>query len=161
MTIGETFGRLTVISDSGIRKDKHFWLCQCSCGKTTEIAHGNLSSGNTKSCGCLAIENRKTVNRVHGHSPHGRKSPTYYSWTAMMIRCSYTTHKQWKDYGGRGIVVCDRWKEFSNFLQDMGVRPRNKSLDRYPNPNGNYEPSNCRWATRLQQRHNRGVRAGS
>ena len=76
----------------------------------------------------------------------------------MMDRCSNLTHESWKNYGGRGIKVCSRWKLFRNFLLDMGVRPEGKSIDRWPDKNGNYEPGNCRWATARQQMKNRRVR---
>lgn len=152
--IGRSFGRLTVLADRGFVKGRHFWLCECACGNTKSVSHGNLVDGNTRSCGCLFAEHVKVVNRTHGHAPRKKKSPTYYSWKAMLIRCTSHSHKQWKDYGGRGIQVCVRWRKFSNFLADMGERPIGKSIDRMNN-NGNYEPKNCRWATRSEQWHSR------
>lgn len=87
----------------------------------------------------------------HGHAR--QKSPTYQTWMSMRRRCSDPTNKSWKYYGARGVRVCDRWAEFANFLADMGERPDGKTLDRI-DPDGDYEPSNCRWATPLEQRHN-------
>lgn len=85
-----------------------------------------------------------------------RTSPTYYSWTAMRARCGYAKHPAFANYGGRGIKVCPRWQNsFENFVADMGERPHGKTLDRFPNKDGHYEPGNCRWATAKQQTHNR------
>lgn len=102
-----------------------------------------------------------TNSRVHGHSSQrGRlfRTPTYQSYRCMKERCTYPRHKWWDRYGGRGIVVCDWWlgrDGFNNFLADMGERPsKEHTIDRYPDPDGNYEPTNCRWATRSEQRVN-------
>jgi len=93
-------------------------------------------------------------NYRHGHkSKNGRASPTYNSWRMMKTRCQNSNFPYYKDYGGRGIKVCERWMNFENFLTDMGERPENTTLDRINN-DGNYEPGNCRWATRKEQRRN-------
>lgn len=92
--------------------------------------------------------------RTHGHAPKTGISPTYISWMNMKARCSYKRDRCWSAYGGRGITVCDRWRDsFENFIADMGERPAGTTLDRIDN-DGNYEPGNCRWASRVVQRHN-------
>jgi hypothetical protein len=91
---------------------------------------------------------------THGASRGGHLTPTYITWMSMLQRCEYPRHKSYTDYGGRGIRVCDRWHVFENFLADMGEHPDGTTIDR-KNPDGNYELENCRWATPLEQRHNR------
>ena len=153
---GQRFGSMVVVSDMGMMEGVHYWLCRCSCGFAIPVRHGNLTSGNTHTCGCGANKNRELANRIHGHSTR-RLGPTttYNSWKCMIIRCTYKSHRQFKDYGGRGIRVCAQWRRFELFLADMGERPVGKTLDRWPDPDGNYKPGNCRWATRIQQRRNR------
>jgi hypothetical protein len=90
----------------------------------------------------------------HGHASRGKKSPTYFSWASMRRRCTLKSHRQYKDYGGRGITVCARWMVFANFLADMGERPIGKTIDRIDGDKG-YEPSNCKWSTRLEQNQKR------
>ncbi len=93
------------------------------------------------------------ASKIHGHTAN-KGSLTYRSWSKMIQRCRNPQNDRWKDYGGRGIQVCARWQTFEHFLSDMGVRPPGKSLDRYPNKDGNYEPGNTRWATPKEQSNN-------
>jgi len=155
---GQEFGRLRVMARAGSRNTKALWLCQCECGNVTKVYGHHLRLGETKSCGCLARTesgNRLTARlTVHGHCKSS-PSRTYNSWRGMVNRCyrEITTGYEW--YGGLGVTVCERWHTFENFLADMGERPAGLTLDRYPNPAGNYEPGNCRWATPAQQESNK------
>lgn len=151
---GQVFGRLTVLYRDGLLKGQSAWVCQCECGERICVPASYLRTGDTKSCGCLQQEHRKTASVVHGHTSGGVSSSTRNSWRAMHERCRLPSHPQYKNYGGRGISVCERWKDFSNFLADMDERPPGLTLDRI-DVNGNYEASNCRWADRATQMANR------
>lgn len=144
---GQKFGRLTVIEKTERRQNSSIiWKCKCSCGKIHFSIGSPLIDGRTKSCGCY---------KLGLHTSHGKHlSPTYCTWGHMVNRCSNPNNDGWHLYGGRGIKVCDRWLKFENFYHDMGERPIGKTLDRYPNKNGNYEPSNTRWATPKEQSNN-------
>lgn len=149
---GHRFGRLVAIRDAGRDAGHHrLWLCQCDCGQETTVSTNRLRTGNTKSCGCLYREAHTT----HGATRGGRRTVEFTAWSHMLRRCNDHRHPQFKDYGGRGIRVCARWDDFAAFAADMGPRPSPKhSLDRI-DVNGNYDPSNCRWATKDVQQHNR------
>ena len=156
---GKTFGRLKVVKYLGrcysaANTFRNFWGANCSCGlKDVPVQTADLNSGSIRSCGCLNDERRLERCFVHGHSTRSEKTPTYYTWLAMRDRCHNKKRQGFKWYGGRGITICKRWSQFKNFLDDMGERPPNKTLDRIDN-NSNYEKSNCRWATHKEQGRN-------
>lgn len=148
--VGQRFGRLVATEKTRIGIVAAF-VCQCDCGKQVTVRSQSLRKGETTSCGCARAERMRAEKTTHGLY----KTPTYNSWRSMLARCSDSTHRNFKDYGGRGITVCSRWREsFENFLADMGERPPDKSLDRI-DTNGHYEPGNCRWATRTEQNRNK------
>lgn len=150
--VGQTYGRWTVLSEAQQRGRHRYWICRCECGTESEVAHGQLRSGRSKSCGCWKKEERK--NRVvHGHHRRGKRSTEYRIWDSMRQRCGNPNNMNFHHYGGRGIKVCKRWEKFENFLEDMGKRPAGKTLDRIDN-NGNYTPKNCRWVTQKRQLRN-------
>ena len=144
------YGRLTVLRRVPSNNNHLRWLCRCSCGEEVSVQSSNLSSGNTKSCGCLQKELTALRFTTHGQ----RQTKEYVIWADLRKRCRNKKWKDYKNYGGRGITVCDRWERFENFLEDMGLRPEGLSIDRINN-DGNYEPDNCRWATSKQQNRNR------
>lgn len=156
--IGKKYGRLTVLADAGRDKHNHpKWLFKCDCGVEKAIKKTNVLSGLTVSCGCFFIETMKKTFTKHGESIGRVASPEYTAWHRMKQRCYKEDHQDYPEWGGRGIRVCDRWLEsFENFLADMGRRTSPKhSLDRFPNNDGNYELTNCRWATKKEQAANR------
>lgn len=141
--IGSVYGSLTVIGLSEKRQGRHLcWLCQCSCGAVSTVTGYKLRSGRTK---CTCSKSRSLIK--------GRLAE-YSSWVHMRKRCNDIGHKNYKNYGGRGIVVCDRWDVFENFYEDMGPRPPGATLDRIDNEIG-YEVTNCRWADRRTQDRNK------
>ena len=155
--VPETFGRLTTIGPVfkiGLRR---YQVCQCSCGKIQVVACNNLHTGHAQSCGCLRKENTSKAKRSHGLSGNCY----YWIWVGIVGRCYDARRKEYPSYGGRGITICDRWLEpngqgIANFTADMGPRPGPEyTVDRYPNRDGNYEPGNCRWATKKEQSRNR------
>ncbi len=154
--VGCIFGRLTVIEFSGVKNQKTLWLCKCSCGKEIVAVGAMLKAGNTNSCGCFKIDGIVNRSLKHGHQRIGNKSAEYRAWRHMKSRCYNPNVERYDNYGGKGVIVCDRWiNSFENFYLDMGQRPSPlHSVDRYPDVNGNYEPSNCRWATTEQQSRN-------
>lgn len=155
-SIGEKFGRLTVLSISHV--DNHrvsHVLCKCDCGTEKIVRFSSLSSGGLRSCGCLHREAAKATAVKHCTTHGMSRSPTYRSWLAMVARCTNPKHNRSHIYSGAGVSVCERWRKFENFLADMGERPEGMSLDRFPDGAGDYGPGNCRWATSRQQALNR------
>jgi hypothetical protein len=154
--VGQRFGRLVVLrySHTAVKGgcQRGFWLCHCDCGRECSVNGSRLRRGGTRSCGCIRIR--------HGHTQRGRRTPEWQAWYAMQQRCYQPGATNYHQYGGRGIKVCERWLAcFENFLADVGLRPSSKySLDRIDN-DGHYEPGNCRWATRKDQRANQRKRA--
>jgi len=133
------------------RRQIIYWLCACDCGSYSVVMGARLRRGRTRSCGCLQKEQAKISVRTHGQS----YSPTYRAWTSMKTRCCNPRYTDYPSYGAKGITVCPRWQEsFEAFFADMGPKPDGKTIDRFPNKTGNYEPGNCRWATPEEQSQN-------
>jgi hypothetical protein len=137
-------GFWTPLSDF-MKGPRRFWLCRCICGIEKTVAESDLKMGKSRSCGC-----RRQIRIKHGLT-HTR---THRIWRAMRTRCTNANAPQYRRYGGRGITICERWDVFANFYADMGPAQDGMSIDRI-NPNGNYEPGNCRWATNKQQSRNK------
>ena len=152
---GSRFGRLLVI-DRGTNKGNHTrWNCVCDCGNQCLPHSMSLQSGQTQSCGCLALERIKAANTSHGHTIGHSLSPEFRSWTQMVRRCTEPSFVSYPRYGGRGITVCDRWLIFVNFLEDVGLRPGNGyTIDRIDN-DGHYQPGNVKWSSVAEQNRNR------
>lgn len=161
--LGRRFGKLKVIALAGTprspktdRPRKAVW-CRCICGNEKLTYLHYLTNNHTKSCGCIKANYVWPTGPAHASFVHGSNRNTRNSFDSMRTRCGKPEHMSYANYGGRGIKVCKRWlgkRGFRNFLEDMGVRPEGKTLDRI-RVNGDYKPSNCRWATPKEQIANR------
>ena len=147
--INKVFGKLIVIQENGKIGNNLAYLCKCSCGNEVTVRGNSLRSGNTSSCGCIHKSFVSKLNLKHGM----KKSPEYSSWQMMIDRCTNPKSKSWDRYGGRGITVCNEWKDFKQFYNDMGQRPVNHTLERINNSLG-YFAENCKWATIAEQNRN-------
>jgi len=145
------FNKWRVIGDETIINNNKFLPCRCECGNEKLVRVKNLKSGISKNCGC--VRNKRTIQR---NTTHGKRYNKIWSvWNCMKQRCYNNNNKGYKNYGGRGIAVCDEWKNnFMSFLKDMGDVPVNMSIDRINN-NGNYCKENCKWSTKTEQNRNR------
>lgn len=151
---GQVLTRLTVIRRSGTKRGQAEWECACSCGATVFVTGNDLRTGNTQSCGCLKTDVLRAIHTTHGHSAPGRVTRTWNAWGSMIARCTNPKKEKYRIYGARGITVCERWRDFANFLADMGECPPGLTLER-KDVNGNYEPGNCEWASLKTQGRNR------
>ena len=155
--IGSTFGWLTVLSRSGSKNGKAEWSCRCKCGSVVVVSGGSLRQGKTKSCGCYRRYFSAVKSYKHGQSNGGgarEASRTYKTWQEMRKRCEDPTNISYRNYGAKGVTVCDEWQEFTRFFADMGERPSGTSIDRIDLTLG-YFPENCQWSTRKVQNRNR------
>lgn len=158
---GQRFGRLTVLKRTVNYSKNSVWLCRCECGRTKMVQFGHLRNQLIRSCGCLQRE--LLINGgprlTHGARRFHNSTREYNSWCNMLARCYNNNHHKYHLYGALGVKACKRWRSsFENFLADMGPRPKGKTLDRHPNPYGDYEPDNCRWATPKEQAQNKRAR---
>lgn len=151
---GECYGRLTVLSQAGRLHGRPAWLTQCQCGNQKVATRDDLRRGAVTSCGCFRTEKRRALAAALNKSHGLYGTEMHRIWRSMLARCQSKTHIGYRYYGGRGVKVCERWMDLNNFIADMGQRPTGASLDRI-DPDGDYEPGNCRWATVAEQNRNK------
>jgi hypothetical protein len=162
LPVGHRSGRLVIITSQTVFIDmRQRYVCRCDCGTLKAVRASYLRDHRTKSCGCGKSDFTSAANSIHGFTPQRSEWPfksEYRSWCAMKARCLNPKNKRYRRYGGRGITVCERWlHSFPNFIEDMGPRPPGLTLERKDN-DGNYEPSNRKWATHVEQANNRHIR---
>lgn len=154
---GQRFGRLVVVGRAENRGERVSWRCRCDCGGTKTVTAKHLRNGRSASCGCLSPEVNRARLTKHGHARAKRFTKEYRSWSLMKSRCLSESDPNYWRYGGRGITVCERWRDdFASFLADVGPAPgsgKSWGLERI-DVNGNYEPGNVRWATQAEQTRN-------
>lgn len=149
--VGKKYNMLTILLDVGYSHGQQSYLCECDCGNKKVITGQRIRNGETKSCGCLSIDLTKKRNKKHGLAA----TPIYNTWSCIKSRCRNKNHRSYKDYGGRGIDICDEWfNSFEQFYKDVGDIPKGMSLDRIDNNKG-YFKENCKWATKAEQSKNR------
>lgn len=154
---GKRFGKWSVLYFDSLNKyGKAVWKCRCDCGTIKTVSAGNLKGGESASCGCVKAGRLIKENFVHGYSKRGERLKIYSVWAGMIQRCKNKSHIAFKNYGGRGIRVCREWKKAKNFIEwALGHGYKIGLTIERKNNNGNYEPSNCVWATRLEQSKNK------
>tara|TARA_R110000868_G_scaffold62962_1_gene189921 strand:- start:1036 stop:1560 length:525 start_codon:yes stop_codon:yes gene_type:complete len=153
--VGHRYNKIEILEKFGVENGRGVWVGICDCGSLKTYSTGDLRGGRLVSCGCHKSAN--TAQRNRDNLLHGMTgTPTYITWFDMKQRCRYKKDSNYHLYGGRGILFCEEWNDFRNFLRDMGVRPENKTIDRI-NPYKGYFKENCRWATPTEQANNKRI----
>jgi len=154
---GQRFGRLVALYPTGERRNSYIvWHCRCDCGNEVDVITSSLTTGHTNSCGCYSRECTIKRSTTHGMAQQRERHPVYYIWSAMIQRCENPNNHNYKDYGGRGIKVCEEWHDAKVFIEWALTSGWGKglTLDRIDN-DSDYKPSNCRWVTRKEQAWNK------